>query len=470
MGVSEWAVNAFSMSFMISYICTFWVGRYVLNRGLNGLRVATLLACTLTAIGSGLKLIDPTAFGWSFFGQSIIAFGQCFFIAAPPVLSANWFGENERGLAIGLALLFNSSGVAFGFLVPPLLVTKGDEFWRLWVLQTVMSCIALAGAVFDFPAHPPTPPSLAAQRRLESAATNAGTAGHAAAAGETTTTGADTGSSSGESLSTIASQLRMVLRNRQFVLLIVVVATSSGLFWAISTVLGQLMAGGFTTTEVGVTGTVATFLGIASQLLFGWLLDRTKWYRGLTVVGLACTGASLMLLNVGLSGSGSYALVLIAISSTSTFLSGVIPVCFELGVEQTYPMTEADSGSILMLSANVCGLIFTAIFASSTPDVMRILLWVFGSLIAALALVFTFAFKPELRRPKQHTQRQHLLAHSDSNGNVAGMTNGIDTQSAPTASIEVDGLFGARSPKAGVDHGSTHDTTAISTTTTATSA
>merc|ERR1719379_1790113 len=99
-------------------------------------------------------------------GTVLVGAAQPFFQCTPPVLSATWFGSDERALATATAINFNQVGIATAFLVGGSMATGADGLQSYFHLITVSSFVLAAGALFQFQERPPTPPTSSAAARL----------------------------------------------------------------------------------------------------------------------------------------------------------------------------------------------------------------------------------------------------------------------------------------------------------------
>ena len=94
------------------------------------------------------------------------AIGQPFLLNAPAKLAAVWFGENERVIAITIAIVFQTLGDAIGFVLPSLYVTVNDtdeEFKdnikSSLVVQAVVGILIFLACLFLFKNRPKIPPT-----------------------------------------------------------------------------------------------------------------------------------------------------------------------------------------------------------------------------------------------------------------------------------------------------------------------
>mmetsp|Transcript_35558 Transcript_35558/g.25968 ORF Transcript_35558/g.25968 Transcript_35558/m.25968 type:complete len:90 (+) Transcript_35558:338-607(+) len=73
--------------------------------GVIGLRWGILLGVAVSAVGIWIKVAINHSFTWVIVGQVITALGTPISASAPAKLAAEWFGPNERVVAITLAVV-----------------------------------------------------------------------------------------------------------------------------------------------------------------------------------------------------------------------------------------------------------------------------------------------------------------------------------------------------------------------------
>jgi MFS family permease len=134
----------------------------------NGFRTAMLSSAFFILLGCVLRLCARDASFCSIillhFSYISNAFAGPIAVSAPSLLANAWFPANERGLATGVAVAFNTFGLVFSYFCGPLFVSAGT-IQGLMVYMYV--CLALAalnvvGIAFYFPSAPVLPPSRSA--------------------------------------------------------------------------------------------------------------------------------------------------------------------------------------------------------------------------------------------------------------------------------------------------------------------
>lgn len=201
------SVDWLSMIYMLTYIPLIFPSNWILNRW--GLRVTLLVASALNAVGGCIKCIAgavtyETTFGQSdisipfshklgfpilMFGQTICGIAQSGILGIPAHLAAVWFGVNEVSTATALGVFGNQLGVAFGFLVPPLILpsipyssngtnqldpsTDVNQLFNnvkhymmiMLYFSAALNILPFIFALFGLRAKPKTEPSLAQYKR-----------------------------------------------------------------------------------------------------------------------------------------------------------------------------------------------------------------------------------------------------------------------------------------------------------------
>jgi hypothetical protein len=99
------------------------------------------------------------AFPFMLAGTVLVGAAQPFFQCTPPLLSAMWFGSDERATSTAIALNFNQIGIATAFLVGGTMATTGEGLANYFALIAVITAVVTTGTLLQFQNKPPTPPS-----------------------------------------------------------------------------------------------------------------------------------------------------------------------------------------------------------------------------------------------------------------------------------------------------------------------
>ncbi|XP_034241522.1 feline leukemia virus subgroup C receptor-related protein 2-like isoform X3 [Thrips palmi] len=367
-GVSLQAVDWASMVYMLMYVPFVAPASWMLDK--KGLRHTVVLAAVLNCLAAWVKVASgrPDLYAVTMVGQAVAAVTQAFVLAVPARLAAVWFGAGEVATACAIGVFGNQVGNAFGFLLPPLVVKNqedvdelGSELRTVYYGVAAATTLSLLIILLVFQDAPPVPPS------------------HSQALSQGST------ASSG-----LLQSIGRLLRTPGFALLVVTYGISVGAFYAISTVLNLLVNTVFPgNSDAGNIGLVLVVAGLLGSIVCGVLLDATRKYKEVTlgvyvlsVAGMIAFMASFLATSIWVVYLTSFFL--------GFFLTGYLPLGFELAVELTYPEPEGTSAGLLNVSAQVFGIVFTELCGlplerqSGAEPAAH--LWVNGSLSGALLL------------------------------------------------------------------------------------
>lgn len=169
-------VNFLATIYTIVYPATIFLGCIAFQR--FGSWGGMLLGAVLNTVGASLKIVAvfwAPNYGLLATTQIINALSEVFFLSLPPLLAATWFNSHQRTFATSIGVMSNSLGTAFGFIVPPLVVTptrKGAAaFGQLFGWQAVVALLVTM-AMFFLPRRPFKKPSNSCPRHFIIGATS----------------------------------------------------------------------------------------------------------------------------------------------------------------------------------------------------------------------------------------------------------------------------------------------------------
>ncbi|XP_071135379.1 choline/ethanolamine transporter flvcr2a-like isoform X2 [Mytilus edulis] len=334
----ETALDWLSMVYMLAYIPLIFPVTWLLDK--KGLRVVIICGSFLNAVGAWIKVacVSPDRFALLMFGQSVCSVAQVFILGIPARLAAIWFGPNQVSTATSLGVFGNQIGAAVGFLLPPLLVKYSPDIdlvssrlYTLFYIGAGVTTLLFLMVLVIFKKEPPQPPSRAQLLAVRNAASQ-----H------------------------YGKSLLRLLKNRGFLLLVLTYGINTGAYYAIATLVNPVVLNYFPDhqKEAGEIGLTVVIAGIVGAILAGVWLDKTKTFKGTTVgiylLSLAGMVAFTFTLNVNLLW-----VVYLCAGILGFFMTGYLPVGFEIGAEITYPESEGTSSGLLNASAQLFGIIFT---------------------------------------------------------------------------------------------------------------
>uniref|UniRef100_A0A1B6KB51 Choline/ethanolamine transporter FLVCR1 n=1 Tax=Graphocephala atropunctata TaxID=36148 RepID=A0A1B6KB51_9HEMI len=336
-GVPSSYIDWTSMIYMITYIPFVFPASWLINK--LGLRVAVTLGAIGTCGGAWIKVLSVAEdrFYVTFLGQAVVALSQIFVLSVPAPLAATWFGPNEVSSACSIGVFGNQLGIAIGFLIPPMLVKNsevmdsiGAGLSTLFYSVAVLTSVLLVLILTFFQGKPPLPPSpaQAVQRNADSVP--------------------------------FGTSIKHLATNPAYVLLLVSYGINVGVFYAISTLLNQVLVAYFPGREedAGRIGLMMVVAGMLGSICCGVVLDKTHKFKE-TTLGVYFFSLVGMVVYTFTLSSGYIAVVYITATLLGFFMTGYLPVGFELAAELTYPEPEGTSAGLLNAGAQVFGIFFT---------------------------------------------------------------------------------------------------------------
>ncbi|XP_050347000.1 uncharacterized MFS-type transporter C09D4.1 isoform X1 [Nymphalis io] len=374
-GVSSNVVSWTSMVYMITYVPLIFPASWLLDK--TGLRITTIIGSFGTCAGAWLKVFSvPQDLFWlGFTGQTVVAISQVFILNVPPRLAAVWFGADQVSSACSIGVFGNQLGVALGFLLPPMIVRAqgsveeiGADLQFMFYLVAGITSVLFVFILLFFKAAPPSPPSAAA----------------------------DFGSSLD---SNFLKSIQKLLTNRNYILLLISYGLNVGVFYAISTLLNELVLTYYpgANEDAGRIGLVIVVAGMIGSVVCGLILDKTHRFKETTLAVYAASVVGMIIFTFTLD-CGYIAVVYFSSIILGFFMAGYLPVGFEFASEVTYPEPEGTTSGILNACVQIFGIVLTLMFEwmlGAAGD-----RWANLSLCALLALgtAVTAAIRSDLRR------------------------------------------------------------------------
>jgi len=317
-GVSDLSIGLLSMIFMIVYIVISIPASWAIDT--YGIRIAVGIGVALTGVFGLLRGLAAPNYTLVLISQIGIAVGQPFILNAVTSVAARWFPIQERATAAGLGSLAMYLGIIGGLALTPYLTIQfaiGNTLVIYGIVSVIVAMIFF-GIARERPPTPPCPPDQ-------------------------------------EERSLVLDGLKQTLRNRGFVLLMLVFFVGLGVFNAVTTWIEDIVRPrGFSITQAGAIGALMIGGGIVGALVIPSLSDR---YRKRTpFLVLALVGAILGL--VGVTYATGYWLLLTSAFVLGFFLLSAGPVGFQYGAEVTYPAPEGTSNGLLLWVGQISGIVF----------------------------------------------------------------------------------------------------------------
>ncbi|KAK3923194.1 putative MFS-type transporter [Frankliniella fusca] len=424
-GVSDMAINWTSIVFMAAYVPLVFPASWIIER--QGLRVAVLLGCSLMCAGSWLKVVSaaPDRFDIAFIGQTVVGVAQMFTLGVPGRLAAVWFGAKEVSFACAVGVFGNQLGIALGFLIPPAMVGDHEDLEKitadlkvLYYVFAAVPTVVLVLLVLFFEKRPPVPPSLAqaALLKQELHLGNGHQAKAAAASQGEDGAGAGAGAGKGKAArdSHYARTIKQLLTNPSYVLLILGYGMNVGTFYAVSTLLNQIILAKFPIAEypsaiedAGRVGLTMVLMGVLGSIAGGLVLDTWHKFKETTIVIYILAVLGMVAFTFSVS-SGNMVLVYVTAGFLGFCTTGYVPVGYEFGAELTYPHSESTSVGLLNAAGESIGIILV-LGAGEVLQLYGSEITNYGFIGALIFGLFISLFiKNDLRRLAASKQQQDL--------------------------------------------------------------
>ncbi|MCX6282289.1 MAG: MFS transporter [Bacteroidetes bacterium] len=316
--VSDLWIGLLSMVFMVVYIIVSIPASWVIDT--YGIRIAVGTGAVFTGVFGLIRGMMADNFTWVFIAQTGIAIGQPFLLNAMTTIAARWFPIRERAMASGLGSLAMYLGIVIGMALTPHLVIHSGMHGML-INYGIVSIAAAILFLLLARERPPTPACRPGQ----------------------------------EERSLVFDGLKNMLRNKNYILLLIIFFFGLGVFNAVATWIEEIVRPrGFTITQAGIAGGLMIFGGLAGAVVISWFSDHYR--RRVPFIILALSASCLGLL--GITFATTYALLLFSSFVIGFFLLSAGPVGFQYGAEIAYPAPEGTSNGLLLLMGQISGIIF----------------------------------------------------------------------------------------------------------------
>jgi cyanate permease len=331
-GTSDLVIGLLSMVFMIVYVLLAIPSAWVIDS--RGFRLAVGVGALLTALGALGRGAFASNLALVFVAQLVIAAGQPLILGSITRLAACWFPVEERATAAGLATLSIYLGILAAMLLTPMLTLR----YGIRGMLLSYGFVAVVAAVIF----------LAAARER----------------------------APGSARVPMFDGLKAMLRNRDFILLLVIFFIGLGLFNGVTTWIEAIVRPrGFDMAQAGLLGGAMLVGGILGAVIVPLVSDGLRRRKPFIILALFGLLPGL----AGLAFARVYWLLLASGFWFGFFLLAAGPVGFQYGAELTRPAPEGTSNSLLVVMGQISGILF--IFAmDALPGSMTV------SLIALMAL------------------------------------------------------------------------------------
>ncbi|TMS36855.1 hypothetical protein L596_003928 [Steinernema carpocapsae] len=383
-----------------------------------GVRPGCLLGAWVNLLGNLLRVLSSFDFlskGGKFAlvmtGQILAACAQPFIMYLPTKMSALWFPESQRALSNTLASMSNPLGIAAMYSISPACFSGIDGSKAFLLLNGVCAAVALVTAVVSLgvtSSVPPTPASASAGNEKKTY--------------------------------NFFTDLSFALKTKSFVVLTIALGGGVGLFNALyNNLQPSLCVKGYSETFSGLMGSLLIVSGLIGSAISGVYVDKSKKFTETMKISFLIAGIGASSLAIAFQFEGKEWWVALSIASFGAFGFAIYPIGLELGVEATYPVAEATSSGLIIMSGQIQGVAYvflTAAFnrpastkdmrvqtCSKSTDPSEVPSWYWSSVawnvcIVVLVIFFTVLFFPRYRRVEYERARQLEILNEATEGRL----------------------------------------------------
>lgn len=335
-------------------------------------------------------------------GTLLVGAAQPFFQCTPPLLSAQWFGSDERATSTAVALNFNQIGIATAFLVGGAMATDPVGLEQYFGLVAVLCTIVAVGAMLQFENLPPTPPSSSELEKLKH----------------------------GEKEPPFLESVQTFFNTPGFTRPLAAFVCSITITNVVGAFIDDVMKRGGITEQfhidlAGAGFEIAILLG---GIVIGGYVDKTKEYKKVTMACIATTAALLIPLGLTEHRIGNEPILLIlALLGLGMAAGPVQPINAELAVDVTYPGDETAVESVQQIGGNLISALLVPIAEKAAELDYQILPKnpelasdirgdvVLLTIIAGITLAYFASFDAPLRRSMADTAGDEELQNNRAN-------------------------------------------------------
>ncbi|CAO4383185.1 unnamed protein product [Caenorhabditis nigoni] len=382
---------------MIYMLCTIPVGLFAMWAGREwGLRTAILIAGWTNGIGAVIRVIssldfvpEDLRFPICMTGQGIAAIAYPFIMFLPTKVAGSWFPDTQRAIATTIGVMSNPLGVLMANLISPAIVKSPDHVIWLNIFTCVPSLAAMLIATFGVNrSEPKIPPTFSASKPQMD----------------------------------FVSGMKSCFSSKQYIILLIVMGGGIGMFNCLYTVMLELLCpSGYSNFFSGVCAALMIVGGVFGAAASGIFVDRTKLYEETLKIAL---GAAVIFgliflqltLHQGLSVFLAITCLFFGVLGLATY-----PIGLELASECTFPVSEATSTGLIVLSGQIQSVIYVFIMKNfarplqpdrmhiqvcqltpddtvNTPKDNTMSIMIFSLLATLLVLALVVLFKPVYKR------------------------------------------------------------------------
>jgi len=368
-GVSDVAIGALAMSFMVAYLPLSFPASFAIAR--HGFRAAAGFGALLAGVAGIARGLAGPHYVPVLLATVGAAVAQPFLLNAWTTMSSHWFPISQRATAVSLVTLANLVGIGTGLALTPQL----EESMSVGRLQLWYGVAALAaGIVFVLVAR--DRPALRADSDVATAE---------------------------EAVELVG--VRHALHVRPFRVFLAVAFVGMGVFNGISTWVEEIVRPrGFSSADAGNFGALLLLGGVVGAVVLSALSDRAQRRVPFLTLALAVSAPMLLWLAVAESLAGLFVSAFVL----GFFLTSAMPIGMQYSAEITVPTPEGTTNGLIQLAGQASVAFVLLMELTRTPSGSFT-----PSLVAlAVLLLLSALVVHRLPEPKHHLALRDALAHA----------------------------------------------------------
>ncbi|NXF92780.1 S49A3 protein, partial [Eubucco bourcierii] len=164
--------------------------------------------------------------------------------------------------------------------------------------------------------------------------------------------------------------LKMLLRNKPYIILAVCFGGGIGMFTCFSALLEQILCEkGYSNEFAGLNGALFTVCGLLGAFLLGLYVDRTRKFIESTKICFCLSALASIMFAV--TSRFRHQDVMLAVTSSlfGFFGFAIYPIAMELAVECSYPVGEGTSTGLIFVASQIEGVILMVLLQALTVRV-----------------------------------------------------------------------------------------------------
>ncbi|KAF2888720.1 hypothetical protein ILUMI_17453 [Ignelater luminosus] len=345
-----------------------------------------------TCVGSWIKVasVSPDRYWVVLLGQGVVGIFEVFLLGVPPKLAAVWFGPHEVSTACSIGVLGSQLGIAIGFVFPPMLMHNATStdvieqgFYVMSITIALVTTAILILIIIFFRDRPPSPPSTT-QLQVQVCT---------------------------EETRDFWKSVKTLFANKSYTLLMVSYGINTGIFYAISALLNQIILIYYPdgAEDAGRIGLIIIGSGMIGSVVCGVILDAFGRFK-LTIMSVYVLCLISMITFTFTLDSGLVAVYLVS-AFFGFFMTSLLPIGYEVAVELTFPIGEGTSGGIITAVAQAFGICFTYLYSyllNAKNDKAANLAMTGAIAVGAVLLIF-IRFDLKRQKAQVSTKRSRTL-------------------------------------------------------------